>query len=132
MMTYDERKQLLFRRIKDGLPDELLVNQGDVMPLSIDTPSVPFNAELSQYLDDLMLMAREIIFENQYPFDNQVRPADVIARYYMLQIRIAIEIFVKEGAEGEIVHSESGVSRTYTSSDISPALLNQITPMCSV
>lgn len=131
-MTYDDRKQLLFRRIKDGLPAELLVNQGDVVPLSIDTPFVPFNAELNQYLDDLMLMAREIIFENQYPFDEQKRPDDVMARYYMLQIRIAIEIFAKEGAEGEIAHSEGGVSRTYTSSDISSALLNEITPMCSV
>lgn len=131
-MLYDERKQLLYRRIKDSLPDDLLVNQGDVMPLGTDTPSIPFNPELSQYLDDLLLMSREIIFEVQYPFPEQKRPDDVSAQYHILQIRIAIELFAKEGAEGELAHSEGGISRTYTSADVSIDLLNQIAPMVSV
>lgn len=129
-MLYDERKQLLFRRIESELPLELTENQGDIMPLGIDTPVVPHNEKLSKYLDDLLLIAQGIIFDERFPFENQVRPDEVEVQYHTLQVMIAIEIFAKEGAEGETSHSENGVSRGYSSADVSIALLNRVTPMC--
>ena len=49
-----------------------------------------------------------------------------------LQIRIAVEMFNKRGAEGEIAHSENGVSRSYASANVSEDLLKEITPKVGV
>lgn len=54
---------------------------------------------------------------------------DVEPKYLSTQILIAIEGYNKRGAEGEKSHNELGISRTFEASDISPSLLNSITPM---
>jgi hypothetical protein len=38
----------------------------------------------------------------------------------------------KRGAEGEITHTENGVSRQYEDGDIPPSLLRRIVPMAGV
>lgn len=129
-MTYNERKESLFRRIKDGLSPDLLTNVGDVMPLDGSIPNVPVNADLDLYLDDLLTAAKDVIFEVRFPFQDY--PEDVEPRYHYLQVKIAVEINAKEGAEGETSHSENGISRTYSSADISYDLLDKIIPMCGV
>lgn len=53
-------------------------------------------------------------------------------RYLDLQYRIAMDLFNKTGAEGEMSHSENGISRSYESSWISQQLLNEVTPFCGV
>ena len=53
-------------------------------------------------------------------------------RYEDLQYRIALDLYNKIGAEGEISHSENGISRTYESSWISKQLLSEITPFVGV
>lgn len=53
----------------------------------------------------------------------------VETQYLTTQIKIAIELYNKRGAEGEISHVENGLQRTYEKSDISPSLLANITPM---
>lgn len=53
---------------------------------------------------------------------------DVEFEYNQIQLLIAIELFNKRGAEGEIAHNELGISRTYAAGDISPTLLSKITP----
>lgn len=53
----------------------------------------------------------------------------VEAQYLTTQIRIAIEMFNKMGAEGETGHSENGISRSYEAADVSPSLINSITPV---
>lgn len=58
-----------------------------------------------------------------------LRFSDVVEPEYLnTQIKIAIELYNKRGAEGQIAHGENGLTRTYEKSDISPSLLNQITP----
>jgi hypothetical protein len=57
---------------------------------------------------------------------------EVEPRYVDLQLRIAVELYNKQGAEGESAHSENGISRTYESAGISKNLLYEITPMCGV
>jgi hypothetical protein len=59
-------------------------------------------------------------------------PEDIEPRYKDLQIRIAVEMFAKRGAEGETSHSENGISRTYSSANISEDLLREITPKAGV
>lgn len=53
-------------------------------------------------------------------------------QYLDLQLRCAIDLYNKIGAEGELAHSENGISRSYESSWISQELLNEIVPFCGV
>lgn len=129
MLTYDERKQLLLRRIKEDLSDDLLASEA--VPLD-DTASEPTPLDL--YLDDLLLLAKGIIFEIQYPYvtENWIPPEDVAIQYRILQVQIATEIFAKEGAEGQTSHSEGSISRSFSSADVSTDLIDRIIPMCGV
>lgn len=77
----------------------------------------PSDTVLQFYLDN----ASEIICE--------LRHSDVVeTKYLNTQIKIALELVAKQGAEGQISHTENGISRTYESADVSPSLLSQVTP----
>lgn len=82
----------------------------------------------TKVLIDLLDDAKEIILNRRYPFVED-RPVDVPKRYASLQYRIALELYAKRGAEGEVQHIENGIHRSYSSADVSPELLRQITPM---
>lgn len=57
---------------------------------------------------------------------------EIEPRYNDLQLRMAVELYNKAGAEGETAHSENGVSRTYSSAWVSPELLGEIVPKAKV
>lgn len=78
----------------------------------------------------LLETAKAAINARRYPFGEP--PDELEKRYGNLQIRIAIELYNKAGAEGEIGHSENGISRTYTSAWISEELLSEIMPKASI
>ena len=77
-------------------------------------------------LEDILESAKAVILSRRFPFGEQ--PTEIEERYKDLQIRIAVEMFNKRGAEGETSHSENGVSRTYSSANVSEELLREITP----
>lgn len=83
--------------------------------------------------DDLLLFLLEqaegIVLNRRYPF-GAPEGATLSPLHEQIQIRIALELFSKMGAEGQTAHSENGVSRTYEAADVSPSLLRQIVPMC--
>jgi hypothetical protein len=81
-------------------------------------------------LEDILESAKAVILSRRYPFGDF--PEDIEPRYKDLQIRIAVEMFNKIGAEGETAHSENGVSRTYSSASVSEELLREITPKAGV
>ena len=81
-------------------------------------------------LEDILESAKAVILSRRFPFGDY--PEDIEPRYKDLQIRIAVEMFNKRGAEGEIAHSENGVSRTYASANVSEDLLKEITPKAGV
>ena len=73
---------------------------------------------LQFYLDS----ARDIICD--------IRNTDEVEQKYITtQLKIAIELYSKRGAEGEVAHNELGLSRSYESADVSPSLLATITPV---
>ena len=82
---------------------------------------------------DLLLLlvkqAESIVLNRRYPFGIPEN-ATVPVQYEYVQIRIAVELFSKMGAEGETSHNENGINRVYASADITPALLKQIVPLC--
>ncbi len=77
-------------------------------------------------LEDILESAKAVILSRRFPFGEQ--PLVIEERYKDLQIRIAVEMFAKRGAEGETAHNENGVSRTYSSANVSEELLREITP----
>lgn len=81
-------------------------------------------------LTALLNSAFSIIMSKRYPFGNA--PKDLEAQYMDLQIRIAMDLFNKIGAEGETAHSEQGISRSYQSAWVSQDLLGEIVPYCGV
>lgn len=81
-------------------------------------------------LEDLLESAKAVILSRRFPFGEV--PEILEERYKDLQIRIAVEMYAKRGAEGETAHSENGVSRTYSSAGVSEELLREITPKAGV
>lgn len=83
--------------------------------------------------DDLLMYLLEqsegIVLNRRYPF-GAPEGATLSPFYEQIQIRIALELFAKMGAEGQTAHNENGVSRTYEAADVSPSLLRQIVPVC--
>lgn len=79
---------------------------------------VPENDDVLQfYLDS----ASDIICD--------IRNSDSVeTKYLTTQIKMAIELYNKRGAEGQVAHSENGISRSYEKADISDSLLSQVTP----
>lgn len=80
--------------------------------------------------NDLLDSATAIIMQRRYPFEEW--PDELERRYWDLQIRICVDLFNKTGAEGELAHSENGVSRTYGAENVSTDLLAEIIPKAKV
>lgn len=77
------------------------------------------DAELNAVLDD----AEDAILSRRFPFSEA--PTMLEDKYKGLQIRIAVVLYNKIGAEGESSHNELGVNRKYESLDV---LLKEVTP----
>lgn len=82
--------------------------------------------------DDLLLylleQAEGIVLNRRYPF-GPPEGTTVPKAYEHIQLKIAVELFSKMGAEGQTAHDENGVKRTYEAGDVSNSLLRQITPL---
>jgi len=100
----------------------------DEKVVAVQTLIAPDNAS-----QDLLLLlvknAEGIVLNRRYPFGIP-DGATVPTQYEYTQIRIAVELFTKLGAEGQVMHKENGIERTFESADVSPSLLRQITPLC--
>lgn len=80
---------------------------------------------LSTYLS----LAAQAVLDRYDPFGST---EEVPAKYGSVQVEIAAYMLNKRGAEGEVTHSENGVSRTYEDGDIPPTLLRRIIPLAGV
>ena len=83
--------------------------------------------------DDLLLylleQAEGIVLNRRYPF-GVPEGAELSAIHKLIQVRIAVELFSKMGAEGQTAHDENGIKRTWEAGDVSPSLLRQVVPVC--
>lgn len=100
----------------------------------VDRLQLRTGEENTDILDDCIESAKQAILSRRYPYGDY--PVDsegktyVESRYEDLQFRIAMDIYNKIGGEGEMSHSENGISRVYESSWVSEQLLSEITPYC--
>ena len=75
-------------------------------------------------------IAGQKIMNRAYPYGTD--EAEVPNRYGFLQCEIAAYLLNKRGAEGQLIHSENGISRSYGSADVPESLLGAVTPFCGV
>lgn len=76
-----------------------------------------------------LVVAESIILNKYDPYGHTV---EMPSKFDVLQCRIANFMLVKQGAEGEIQHTENGVTCIYGQSDIPVELMNEITPKAGV
>ena len=77
-------------------------------------------------LDSMISMAGSMILNKMYPF-GYAETVTIPPRYDMLQVRLAAELYTQRGAEGQLSHSENGISRTWPEMS---RLLSQVMPHC--
>ena len=70
------------------------------------------DVETEDVLDAVLGAAETLILNKMHPFGYQEGTA-IPARYEYLQLQLAVEIYNKRGAEGQISHSENGISRSW-------------------
>ena len=82
-----------------------------------------------EWSDDVLIsylaIAGEKILNRAYPYDDTVK--EVPRRYGYLQCEIAAYLLNKRGAEGQVSHSENGISRSYASADVPESMLSEVT-----
>ena len=81
-------------------------------------------------LSTYLTLAGSKIIAKAYPYNDDV--TEVPAKYHTLQIEIAAYMLNKRGAEGQLSHSENGISRSYESADVPASMLKTVTPYCGV
>lgn len=88
----------------------------------------------SDWTDSVLLaylnIAGQKILNRAYPYDDSI--TEIPSKYELLQCEIATYLLNKRGAEGQISHSENGISRGYESSDVPPSMLMGVLPFCGV
>lgn len=80
-------------------------------------------------LSNLLEQAEGICLNRRYPF-GPPEGATLSALHEQVQLRIAVELFSKMGAEGQTEHAENGITRKWEAADVSPSLLRTIVPVC--
>ena len=80
-------------------------------------------------LQETLVAAEGIVLNRMYPFGYE-DDAVVPKRYETIQLQIAVELFSRRGAEGQVEHQENGTQRVWEAGDVSPSLLKRIHPMC--
>lgn len=83
-----------------------------------------------EVLKSYLSIAGQKILNRAYPYDDTVTV--VPRRYDYLQCEIAAYLLNKRGAEGEVSHSENGISRTYENADVPESMLKDVIPHCGV
>lgn len=86
--------------------------------------------------DEVLLLglledAKMIFFSLRYPYAKKL-PEDVEPRYKDWQLRCALDMYNRLGAEGQLTHNENGINRSYGAEWVSNQLLREITPYCGV
>jgi hypothetical protein len=81
-----------------------------------------------ELLETLIEVAEGYVLNRRYPF-GAPEGATVDIKYEYVQLKIAIELYSKMGAEGQTAHNENGINRTFENADVSKSLLRQIIPI---
>lgn len=84
------------------------------------------DAVVSAYLTE----AEDAIMNRAYPF-GYTDKTPFPTKYDLLSCKITVFLLDKRGGEGQVSHSENGISRTYGGSDIPADMLQTVVPYCT-
>lgn len=84
----------------------------------------------ADFLTACLDAAKAKILNKAYPFGDGTEPFP--EKYDQLHIQLAHYLFLRQGAEGETVHLENGISRHWEDGDAPATLMRQVTPMGGV
>jgi hypothetical protein len=83
-----------------------------------------------EVISAFLLKAETEIMNRAYPY-GYAEDAELPKKYEILSCDIVVFLLNKRGAEGEIDHSENGVSRSYMSAHIPEDMLTPVIPHCA-
>lgn len=83
----------------------------------------------SEEIRSYLALSADRIINRIWPFGGA--PMAWPSQYDLVQVQLAVRMIARKGGEGEISHSENGVSRTYDSVD-DEDILNQLAPYAGV
>lgn len=78
--------------------------------------------------EDYITLSKYVVLNRRYPFGIP-EGEEVPEKYEALQVQIAIDLYNRRGAEGQISHTENQISRSWSDAQVSPSLLNRIVPV---
>lgn len=81
-------------------------------------------------LTSYLALSKSAIMRKLYPFNNDA--TEMPGKYDRLQVEIAVFLWNKRGAEGEQVHKENGIDRTYEGAYIPDSMLKTVIPYVGV
>lgn len=81
-------------------------------------------------LSAFLLKAKDIVLATAYPYGYD-EETDFPSKYDIVQCDIAIYHLNKRGAEGQLSHTENGISRSYSNAETPADLLARIVPHCA-
>lgn len=87
-------------------------------------------SDTDDVLSTYLMLAGKKIIARAYPYDPSV--TEVPAQYDYLQCEIAAYMLNKRGAEGQIAHTENGITRSYENADVPSSMLKTVTPHIGV
>lgn len=90
-----------------------------------------YSAELDNMLTAYLEAAGKEIIAWRYSYSGQT-VTEVPAEYEMTQIYAVIAGYSQSGAEGQIAHSENGISRTFKYPDMLRYIRTNVIPLCGV
>ena len=95
--------------------------------LLVQTLTGESNTDLiSAYLQ----LAGQKICRRAFPFDPSV--TTVPPQYDHIHVEAAIYLINKRGGEGETIHTENGITRSYESADLPTTLVAEIIPQVGI
>lgn len=87
-------------------------------------------SDSDEVLSTYLMLAGSKIIAKAYPYKDDV--TEVPAKYEYLQLEIAAYMLNKRGAEGQLVHTENGITRQYENADVPASMLKAIVPHVGV
>lgn len=93
----------------------------------------PIDEDDSTLLSFLHL-AKDIILNRMYPYleDEEYEKLTVPKRYENKQIQIAVYLLNKRGADGQLLHIENGIHRSYKNSYVPEDLMWDVLPSIGI
>lgn len=89
------------------------------------------HSEEDDLIEILLQEAKEYILRREWPYKDSYEVV-MSSKYDFLQCKIAVILYNKRGAEGEVRHTELNTDRTYEGAGIPKSLLSQVTPHLEV